>query len=87
MPLPEPATRLLSLIKEPVTVGDANKRITGQFRRDIVLILMLKAAGLYLLWTLFFSAPHQVHPTPGSTAAQVLGVSAAPTIQNPRRVP
>jgi hypothetical protein len=68
-------------------VGDADRRITSQFRRDIVLVLLLKAAGLYLLWTLFFSAPHQVHPTPGSTAAQVFGVSATSTVQNPRQVP
>jgi hypothetical protein len=73
--------------KEPVTVGNADKRITGQFRRDIVLILMLKAVGLYLLWTLFFSAPHQVHPTPGSTVAQLLGANTTSMAQNPRRVP
>lgn len=73
---------------EPVTVGNARHRITGQFSRDIVLILVLKAAGLCLLWTLFFSGPHQVHPTPGSTAAQLLGSdNSTPTAQNPRQVP
>ncbi|MGH8373547.1 MAG: cytochrome oxidase putative small subunit CydP [Gammaproteobacteria bacterium] len=81
------AAKLTSSFKEPVNVGNASRSITGQFRRDIVLVLMLKAAGLYLLWTLFFSAPHQVHPTPGSTAQQLLGASAVSPVQTPRQVP
>lgn len=65
-------------------MGHASKRITGQYRRDIVLVLILKAAGLYLLWLLFFSSPHQVHPTPDSTAAQLLGASTSSLAQPPR---
>lgn len=65
-------------------MGHASKRITGQYRRDIVLVLILKAAGLYLLWLLFFSSPHQVHPTPDSTAAQLLGANTSSLAQPPR---
>lgn len=68
-------------------MGNARQNITGQFRRDIVLVLLLKAVGLYLLWTLFFSAPHQVHPTPDSTASQLLGgqvTTSTPNTQNQR---
>lgn len=65
-------------------MGHASERITGQYRRDIVLALILKAAGLYLLWTLFFSTSHQVRPTPDSTAAQLLGANTSSLAQPPR---
>jgi hypothetical protein len=65
-------------------VGQVSKHITGRYRRDIVLVLILKAAGLYLLWILFFSTPHQVHPTPDSTAAQLLGANTSSPAQPPR---
>ena len=70
-------------------MGNARRNIVSQFRRDIVLVLILKAAGLYLLWLLFFSAPHQIHPTSRSTANQLLGVNlTSPSYnQNQRQVP
>jgi len=68
-------------------VGEETQRKTGQLRRDVVLVLLLKAVGLYLLWILFFSAPHQVHPTAASTAQQLLGTNSSLTITLPRQVP
>ena len=68
-------------------MGNAGQAISRQFRRDIVLVLLLKALGLYLLWSLFFSAPHQVHPTPGTTAQQLLGSSAVSSVPTSRQVP
>ena len=67
-------------------MGEATQRKTGQLRRDIVMVLLLKAVGLYLLWILFFNAPHQVHPTPASTAHQLFGANSSLTFQIPRRV-
>ncbi|HEX6549050.1 MAG TPA: hypothetical protein VF117_00065 [Gammaproteobacteria bacterium] len=68
-------------------MANADQAVNRQFRRDIVLVLVLKALGLYLLWSLFFSAPHQVHPTPGTTAQQLLGASAVSSVQTSRQVP
>lgn len=68
-------------------MGEAAQRKSGQLRREIALILLLKAVGLYLLWILFFSAPHQVHPTPASTAHLLLGANSTVTSRLPRQVP
>ena len=43
------------------------------YAREISLALVIKGIGLYLLWVLFFSATHQVHPTPASTAGKIFG--------------
>lgn len=51
----------------------------SRYGREIGLVLLIKGAAIYLLWTLFFSPAHQVHPTPASTADKVFG--AAPESQ------
>ena len=45
--------------------------------REIGWVLLMKGLAIYLLWTLFFSPAHQVHPTPASTADQVFGTAPA----------
>ncbi len=46
-------------------------------RRDIVLLLAIKAAVLILLWYLFFSPAHRMH-VDGNTTGQHFSLSAPP---------
>ncbi len=48
-----------------------------ELRRDIALLLAIKAAVLILLWYLFFSPAHRMH-VDGNTTGQHFSLSAPP---------
>lgn len=49
----------------------------SRYGREISVVLIVKAAGIYLLWLLFFSPVHQFHPTPANTAGRLFGTPPA----------
>jgi len=49
----------------------------GKLGREILLVLLFKAAALSVIWILFFSAPPVSNPGPRATAAQLLGPGAS----------
>ena len=55
-------------------MGTNRRAVTlRRYGREISFVLIVKAAGIYLLWVLFFSSVHQVRPTPASTAGRIFG--------------
>jgi len=56
-------------------IPNPSARGLSRYGREIAWVLLVKAAAIYLLWTLFFSPAHQVHPTSTSTAEQVFGAA------------
>jgi hypothetical protein len=45
----------------------------GKLGREILLVLLFKAAALSLIWVLFFSTPPLPNSDPQATAVQLLG--------------
>jgi hypothetical protein len=45
----------------------------GALRREIVILLSLKAVALVVLYLLFFAPAHQFKPTAGQLGSHILG--------------